>query len=102
MPNQTTSFRDPLAAAPATIGEKLSDTAAQVKDKVSDLGRTAADKIDENRGAAASGLEKTASALHHKADARDRRDVGVRIAVDADDVGFESRRQRADRFVETQ
>jgi ElaB/YqjD/DUF883 family membrane-anchored ribosome-binding protein len=38
-----------------------------VKDKVSDLGRTAADTIDENRGAAASGLEKAASALHENA-----------------------------------
>jgi ElaB/YqjD/DUF883 family membrane-anchored ribosome-binding protein len=68
MPDQTKSFGNPLASEHSTIGEKLSDTAAQVKDKVSDLGRTAADKIDENRGAAASGLEKAASALHDKAE----------------------------------
>jgi ElaB/YqjD/DUF883 family membrane-anchored ribosome-binding protein len=68
MPNQTTSFGDPTADGPSTLGEKLSDTAAQVKDKVSDLGRTAADKIDENRGAAASGLEKAATALHENAE----------------------------------
>ena len=53
MQNKTTSFRDPVANEPSTVGEKLSATAAQVKDKVSDLGRTAADKIDENRDAAA-------------------------------------------------
>ena len=68
MANKITSFGDPTADAPSTVGEKLSDAAAQVKDKVSDLGRTAADKIDENRGAAASGLEKAASALHENAE----------------------------------
>jgi ElaB/YqjD/DUF883 family membrane-anchored ribosome-binding protein len=67
MQNKTTSFGDPLADQSSTVGGKLSDTAAQVKDKVSDLGRTAADTIDENRGAAASGLEKAASALHENA-----------------------------------
>jgi ElaB/YqjD/DUF883 family membrane-anchored ribosome-binding protein len=67
MPDKITSFGDPLSSAHSTVGEKLSDAAAQAKDKVSDLGRTAADKIDENRGAAASGLEKAASALHDKA-----------------------------------
>jgi hypothetical protein len=55
-----------------TGGEKMSDTAGQVKQKVSDPGRTAADKIDENRGAAAGGIEKAASALHEKADSLPR------------------------------
>ncbi|HTF62900.1 MAG TPA: hypothetical protein VK638_09330 [Edaphobacter sp.] len=68
MSNQSTSFSNPLADEPSTVGEKLSDTAAQVKDKVSDLGRTAVNTIDENRDAAASGLEKAASALHEKAE----------------------------------
>lgn len=67
MPNNVTSY-DSTADKPSTVGEKLSDTAAQVKDKVSDLGRAAAEKIDENRDAAASGLERTASAIHQKAD----------------------------------
>jgi ElaB/YqjD/DUF883 family membrane-anchored ribosome-binding protein len=67
MSNQST-FSNPLADEPSTVGEKLSDTAAQVKDKVSDLGRTAVNTIDENRDAAASGLEKAASALHEKAE----------------------------------
>ncbi len=68
MPNKATSFKDPVQDDSSTLGEKISDTATQVKDKVSDLGRTAADKIDENRGAAAGGLEKAASALHEKAE----------------------------------
>ena len=68
MVNMNTSFGDPTADAPSTVGEKLSDAATQVKDKVSDLGHTAADKIDENRGAAASGLEKAATALHENAE----------------------------------
>ena len=51
-----------------TVGEKLSETAAQAKEKMADLGRTAADTIDENREAAASGLQKAASALHGKAE----------------------------------
>ena len=51
-----------------SLSEKLSDTAGQVKDKVAVLGRNAADKVDENRDAAASGLEKAASALHDKAE----------------------------------
>jgi ElaB/YqjD/DUF883 family membrane-anchored ribosome-binding protein len=67
MPNKITSFGDPTAEAPSTVGEKLSDTAEQVKDKISDLGRTAVDKIDEHRGAAAGGLDKAASALHEDA-----------------------------------
>ena len=65
MSNQTPSFGDP--SKPSTVGEKLSETAAQAKDKMSDLGRTAADTIDENRQAAASGLQKAASALHETA-----------------------------------
>lgn len=68
MTNTATNFRDPVAGEPSTIGEKLSDTAAQVMDKVSDLGRTAANKIDGNRDAAASGLQRAASALHEKAE----------------------------------
>ena len=68
MPTKNTSFGNPVAAEPSTLGEKISDTATQVKDKVSDLGRTAADKIDENRDATADGLDKAASALHAKAE----------------------------------
>ena len=68
MSNQSTSFSNPLADEPSTLGEQLSDTAAQVKDKVSDLGRTAVNTIDQNRDAAAGGLEKAASALHEKAE----------------------------------
>jgi ElaB/YqjD/DUF883 family membrane-anchored ribosome-binding protein len=67
MPNKIPSFGNPTADDPSTVGEKLSDAAEQVKDKISDLGRTTADKIDENRGAAASGLDKAASALHEQA-----------------------------------
>jgi ElaB/YqjD/DUF883 family membrane-anchored ribosome-binding protein len=67
MPEKITSFGDPMTSDHSTLGERLSDTAGQVRDKVSDLGRTAADKIDENRGAAASGLQKAASALHNTA-----------------------------------
>ena len=68
MPAKVTSFNEPAEGAASTVGEKISDTATQVKDKVANLGRTAADKIDENRDAAATGLEKAASALHEKAD----------------------------------
>ena len=39
MANKSTSFGDPTADTPSTVGEKLSDAAAQVKDKVLDLGR---------------------------------------------------------------
>lgn len=66
MPNQPTSFGS--VAEEPNLGEKITDVAMQVKDKVSDLGHTAADKIDENRGAAAGGLDKAASALHEKAE----------------------------------
>ena len=65
MSNESTSFDEPMTGPSVT--EKVSDAAAQVKEKVSDFGRTAADKINENRGAAASGLEKAASAVHEKA-----------------------------------
>lgn len=68
MPVKAPTFAEPVQDTASTVSEKISDTANQVKDKVSDLGRTAADKIDENRDAAASGLEKAASALHEKAE----------------------------------
>jgi CRP-like cAMP-binding protein len=68
MSNNVSSVMDPVANEHSTLCEKLSDTAAPVKDKVSDLGRTPADKIDENRDAAASGLDKAASAFHEKAE----------------------------------
>ena len=51
-----------------TVGGKIADTAMQVKDKLADLGRTAGNKIDENRDAAATGLQKAASALHDRAE----------------------------------
>ena len=66
MSTKPISFKKP--DQPSSTSEKMSDAADQVKDKVSSLGRTAADKIDENRGAAAGGLEKAASAIHEKAD----------------------------------
>jgi ElaB/YqjD/DUF883 family membrane-anchored ribosome-binding protein len=68
MPDNIKSFGDPSASGHSSVGERLSDTASQVKDKVSDMGRSAADTIDENRGAAASGLDKAALALHDKAE----------------------------------
>ncbi len=69
MTTKTNSFNDATWDAPgSTVGEKVSEGATQVKEKVSDLGRSAADKIDENRGAAASGLQKAATAIHEKAD----------------------------------
>jgi ElaB/YqjD/DUF883 family membrane-anchored ribosome-binding protein len=68
MPDKVTSFKGPAVDELSTVGERLSDTPSQVQEKVSDLGRTAANKIDENRGAAASGLEEAASALHEKAE----------------------------------
>jgi ElaB/YqjD/DUF883 family membrane-anchored ribosome-binding protein len=64
-----TSFNEPVeSAGSSSVSEKISDTATQVKEKVSDLGRTAVGKIDENRDAAATGLDKAASALHEKAE----------------------------------
>ena len=69
MSNDSASYvLEPVASETPTVGEKLSETASQVKNKLSDLGRTAGDKIDENRDAAASGLEKAASALHENAE----------------------------------
>ena len=68
MRNETTSFGNSFGDQSSTVGGKLSETATQVKEKVSDLGRTAAGTIDENRGAAASGLDKAASALHENAE----------------------------------
>jgi ElaB/YqjD/DUF883 family membrane-anchored ribosome-binding protein len=67
MTDKTTSFANPTGEHSTTVGEKLSSSAGQVKDKLSDLGRTAVDTIDENRSAAASGLDKAASALHDTA-----------------------------------
>jgi ElaB/YqjD/DUF883 family membrane-anchored ribosome-binding protein len=68
MPNESTTYMDPISNPASTVGEKISDTAAQVKDKVSEFGHAAKDKIDENRGAAASGLDRAATAIHEKAD----------------------------------
>jgi hypothetical protein len=44
------------------------DSLGMPKGKGAELGQKVVDKIDENRGAAASGLESTASALREKAD----------------------------------
>ncbi len=72
MPGKATSFRNTSAEEPTSVGQsvgqKVSGAAGQVTSKVSDMGRSAANRIDENRGAAASGLEKAASALHDKAE----------------------------------
>jgi ElaB/YqjD/DUF883 family membrane-anchored ribosome-binding protein len=68
MPENATSLNESIEGAASTISEKISDTATQAKEKVSDLGRTAGDKIDENRDAAATGLDKAASALREKAE----------------------------------
>jgi ElaB/YqjD/DUF883 family membrane-anchored ribosome-binding protein len=67
MTNTVTPFKDQAADQASTVGEKLSDTATLVKDKVMDLGRDAVNRIDSNRDAAASGLDKAASALHANA-----------------------------------
>jgi ElaB/YqjD/DUF883 family membrane-anchored ribosome-binding protein len=68
MPNNAAATFTDESGDEQSLGEKLSDTAGQVKDKVGVLGRNAADKVDENRDAAASGLDKAASALHDKAE----------------------------------
>ncbi len=68
MPNNAAATFTDQRGDEQSLGEKLSDTAGQVKDKVGVLGRNAADKVDENRDAAASGLDKAASALHDKAE----------------------------------
>ena len=66
--NSAATFTNDQSGDEQSLGEKLSDTAGQVKDKVAVFGRNAADKVDENRGAAATGLDKAASALHDKAE----------------------------------
>ena len=66
--NTAATFDSDESGQDQSLGEKLSDTAGQVKEKVAVLGRSAADKVDENRDAAASGLQKAASALHDKAE----------------------------------
>ena len=67
----------------ASVGGKLSETAMQVKDKLTDFGRTATNKIDENRDAAASGLQKAASALHDRAENLPGVDTVSNLAHDA-------------------
>ena len=67
----------------ASVGGKLSETAMQVKDKLTDFGRTATSKIDENRDAAASGLQKAASALHDRAENLPGVDTVSNLAHDA-------------------
>ena len=67
----------------ALVGGKLSETATQVKDKLTDFGRTATNKIDENRDAAASGLQKAASALHDRAEHLPGVDTVSNLAHDA-------------------
>ena len=67
MPNNAIPYGNQFADESATLGEKLSDSADQVKDKVSGYGRQAADTLNSNRDAAASGLQRAASALHDKA-----------------------------------
>lgn len=66
MPVNSTSLNYAVTREPSA-SEKVSEAAAQVKQQVSDLGSSAAEKIDRNRGTAASGLEKAASALHENA-----------------------------------
>ena len=66
--NSAATFKNDQSGDEQSLVEKLSDTAGQVKDKVAVFGRNAADKVDENRGAAATGLDKAASALHDKAE----------------------------------
>ena len=67
----------------ASVGGKLSETAMQVKEKLTDFGRTATSKIDENRDAAASGLQKAASALHDRAENLPGVDTVSNLAHDA-------------------
>ena len=67
MPNNAIPYGDQFADGSATLGEKLSDSAEQVKERVSGYGRQAADTIDSNRDAAATGLQRAATALHDKA-----------------------------------
>jgi ElaB/YqjD/DUF883 family membrane-anchored ribosome-binding protein len=44
------------------------DSLGAAQGKAAEMGQRVADKFDENRGAAASGLESAAGALHEKAD----------------------------------
>ena len=66
MPVKARPLNEPYEEGTPTVSE--TDTATEGKENVPDLGSTAAHKIDENRDAAASGLEKAASALHEKAE----------------------------------
>ena len=69
MPNRVTSVMDQMEEQGGALRDKVSDTVSEVKENVAGMGRTAAQKIDENRDAAASGLEKAASAIEDKAGA---------------------------------
>lgn len=60
---------DQMEEQGGALRDKVSDTVSEVKENVAGMGRTAAQKIDENRDAAASGLEKAASAIEDKAGA---------------------------------
>ena len=68
MTNKSTGYMDQVADETSTLGAKISETAAQMKDKVSDFGRSAVNKIDDNREAAASGMQKAATAIHDNAE----------------------------------
>ncbi len=67
MPVKSNTYQDATTDVGQSVTEKVSEVASQVKDQVSGLGQTAVDKINENRGAAASGLQSAASALHENA-----------------------------------
>ena len=67
MTNERTPLTDTVANKVSTMGGKVSDATTDMKEKVADLGRTATHTIDDNRGAAASGLDKAASALRQNA-----------------------------------
>ena len=64
MPNHSPTYPGYVPDEAASLGQKISDTAAQARDKVADLPNIAANKIDESRGAAAGGLHRAATALH--------------------------------------
>jgi len=67
MPSNAIPYRDQFADESASLREKLSDSAEHVKGKAADYGRQAVETIDSNRDAAASGLQRAATALHEKA-----------------------------------
>ena len=67
MPNNSIPYGDQFADGSATLGEKISDSAEQVKGKAAEYGRQAVETIDSSRDAAASGLQRAATALHDKA-----------------------------------